>query len=211
MGNNNNISSIVYEKLSNLIENPVCELNFTNAFELIIAVVLSAQCTDKRVNLVTPVLFKKYPDCFALANANLEDLEKIIKSCGMYKTKAKHIKELAGQLAKDYNGQVPSDRERLESLSGVGRKTANVVLAVGFNIPAIPVDTHLIRVSNRLGLTTSEDPRIIEKDLEELFPKEKWNEIHHLLLLFGRYHCKAIKPNCENCVLCKYCKSPKFK
>jgi len=206
-----NTSNEIFINLSNLIKEPVCELNFRNNFELIIAVVLSAQCTDKRVNMVTPILFEKYPNCKDLANADLLDVENIIRPLGFFKVKSKNIINLSKELLSNFNGQVPNNMEELLTLSGVGRKTANVVLAVGFNIPAIPVDTHLIRVSNRLGFTTSEDPKVIEKDLQKLFNKELWIDVHHLLLLFGRYYCKAISPKCEGCVLRKYCKSPKIK
>ncbi len=191
-----------------MINDPICELNYNKDYELLIAVVLSAQCTDKRVNEVTKVLFEKY-DIYSLANADINDIKSIIKSCGMADKKSIYIKDIANRLVNDYNGQVPNDRDYLERLSGVGHKTCNVVLAHLFNEPTIAVDTHVKRVSNRLGIVNSEDVLKIEKDLEKLISKNKWSRFHLQMVLFGRYICKANKPICGDCLnknICKYYK-----
>ena len=187
-----------------------CELEYNKDYELLIATILSAQSTDKRVNLVTKVLFSKY-DIFSLKDANLSDIEKIIYPVGTHKRKAEYIKTVAIRLVSDYNGTVPNDRAYLESLPGVGRKTCNVVLSNIYNVPAIAVDTHVARVSFRLGLTKSDDVSIIEQDLMKFFPKDKWSRVHHQLVLFGRYICKSKNPDCNNCPFykCKYLKNNK--
>lgn len=195
----------IFRLLSSIIENPKCELNFNSNFELLIAVMLSAQCTDKRVNQVTEKLFKKYNTPIDFANISLNELEKEIYSCGFYHNKAKNIISMSKDLLEKFNGEVPNNREQLESLSGVGRKTANVVLNVGFNKNTIAVDTHVLRVSKRLQLTKSNNPLIVEKDLMKSFNEEDWGKLHHTLILFGRYYCKSQNPKCENCVLKKYC------
>lgn len=183
-----------------------CELLYNKDYELLIATVLSAQCTDKRVNEVTKILWEKY-DLKSLASANLKDIEKIIHSVGSYTKKASYLKNIAINLLNDYDGKVPNNREYLESLPGVGRKTCNVVLSNIYNVPCIAVDTHVERVSKRLGLAfKNDDVRTVEKKLERKFPKEKWGKLHHQLVLFGRYKCKAIKPDCENCQLKEFCK-----
>lgn len=183
-----------------------CELLYNKDYELLIATVLSAQCTDKRVNEVTKILWEKY-DLKSLASANLKDIEKIIHSVGSYTKKASYLKNIAIKLLKDYDGKVPNDREYLESLPGVGRKTCNVVLSNIYNVPCIAVDTHVERVSKRLGLALKKDDvRTVEKKLERKFPKEKWSKLHHQLVLFGRYKCKAIKPDCTDCHLKEFCK-----
>lgn len=200
-------SSEILSILKEIIPNPVCELNFNNNFELICAVMLSAQTTDKRVNMVTPALFNRYPDCRSLKQAKYEDVLEIIKSLGLAKNKAKNIIALAKMLDEDFNGIVPNTIEELEKLPGVGRKTASVILAVGYKIPAMPVDTHLQRLSMRLGYAKkNSDVLTCEKALKRHIPKNEWIDAHHLLLLFGRYHCKAINPNCNNCRLKEYCK-----
>ncbi len=199
----------IYNGLKSVIEDVRCELNYSNIFELLVAVVLSAQCTDKRVNLVTPNLFQQYPTCYDLAKANVDDLEKIIHSCGTYKIKSKNLIALSKDLVEKYDGQVPKTIEELIMLAGVGRKTASVVLAEGYKIPAFPVDTHILRVSNRLGLVDSDNPVVVEEKLKELFPQGYWIELHQLLVLFGRYKCKAIGYNCSTCALQKYCKTGK--
>ena len=183
------------------------ELNFENVYQLLVAVMLSAQCTDKRVNLVTPALFEAYPTIADLADSNAETVLKYIRSVSYPNSKAEHLVQMAKRVVNVYEGKIPDTREELQTLAGVGRKTANVVLAVGFNIPAFPVDTHLIRMSHRLGYAKKDDtPLEIEKKYTKYIPKEKWNIAHHLFLLFGRYHCKAIKPECENCKLKNICK-----
>ncbi len=182
-----------------------CELNYTKDYELLIATVLSAQCTDKRVNEVTKVLFQKY-DLEGLKKVDQKDIENIIRPCGSHTKKAGYIKTIATRLIEDYNGIVPNDREYLESLPGVGRKTCNVVLSNVYNVPAIAVDTHVARVSKRLGLAKeNDDVSVIEQKLMKKFPKDKWSRLHHQLVLFGRYHCTARNPKCEECLLKEKC------
>lgn len=186
-----------------------CELVYHKDYELLIATVLSAQCTDKRVNMVTKELFSKY-DIFSLAELPLKEIEKIIRPVGTYTRKAMYIKTIAESLVCDYNGVVPNDRKYLESLPGVGRKTCNVVLSNIYDVPAIAVDTHVERVSKRLGLAKDKDNvSVVEKKLQKFFPKEKWSRLHHQMVLFGRYQCKSVSPICENCKFqqdCKYFK-----
>lgn len=197
-------SKEVLEKLDSLFPNPICELNYDKDYELLIATLLSAQSTDKRVNSVTKILFSKY-DIFSLKDASIEDIEKIIYPVGTYKRKALYVKELAKRLVEDYSGVVPNNREYLEKLPGVGHKTCNVVLANIYNVPTIAVDTHVTRVANRLGLTKSEDVLKIEQDLMDFFPKNKWNRVHLQLVLFGRYICKSKKTECDKCPFeCQY-------
>lgn len=203
--NSKELSAFVIKNLKELITNPKSELNYKNPFELLIAVVLSAQCTDKRVNEVTKELFEKFGTCEKLGYANRDEIERIIKPCGFYKNKAKHIIEASKRIYEDFGGEVPKDMESLASLSGVGRKTASVILAVAFEIPAMPVDTHVFRVSRRLGLSKGKDVLEVEKDLKKIIPKEDWIDMHHYLLLFGRYYCKALKPSCENCRFKEIC------
>ena len=202
----------VLNYLDELYPNAYCELNYNKDYELLIAIVLSAQTTDKRVNKVTPVLFTKYKTLEELANANLEDIENIIKEIGTYKKKSIFIKEIAKSLVRDYNGTVPNDRKYLETLPGVGRKTTNVFLSEYYKVPSIAVDTHVERVSKRLKLckqnaTVNE----VEASLTKKIPKERWIKTHHQLIFFGRYHCKAMKPNCDSCKLQKICKYYKDK
>ena len=194
----------VFSYLDLLFPNPKCELEYNKDYELLIAIVLSAQTTDKRVNKVSRILFSKYPSLKELSEAKIEDIENIIKEIGTYHKKAVFVHEIALKLLdkKDLN-----DRKFLESLSGVGRKTANVFLAEIYNEPTIAVDTHVSRVSKRLGFCNLEDDVLtIERKLMKLIPKERWNRIHHQLVLFGRYYCKALKPECENCKLKDICK-----
>ena len=183
------------------------ELNYTNPFELLVAVVLSAQCTDKRVNLVTPALFKAYPTAFEMSGASLEDILHYISSVSYPNNKAKHLLGLSKALVEKYSGVVPESQDELQTLPGVGRKTANVVMAVAFDKPAMPVDTHVFRVSHRLGLVpkTATTPLAVEKKLVKNIPHEILGLAHHWLLLHGRYVCKALKPDCENCGLRLYC------
>ena len=193
--------------LDTIIPNPKCELEYNKDYELLIATMLSAQTTDKRVNEVTRVLFKKYPSLEALKDADIEDIKNIIKPIGTYNKKALNIKSIARELIDKSNSIVPNDREFLESLDGVGRKTTNVVLSNIYNVPCIAVDTHVSRVSKRLGIAgVNDDVSIIEKKLNKNFKNEDLCRLHHQLVLFGRYYCKAIKPECENCELKKYCK-----
>lgn len=197
----------IIEYLDELFPNPRCELNYNKDYELLIAVMLSAQTTDKRVNMVTDILFKKYDTLDKLANANLNDIINIIRPIGTFNKKANNIISISKSLIEDKNGIVPNDRNYLESLSGVGRKTTNVVLSNLYGVPCIAVDTHVSRVSKRLGIAKkNDDVLVIEKKLNKFFPKEKLNRLHHQLVLFGRYFCKAQKPNCENCKLKNICK-----
>ena len=197
---------LITSELDRLFDNPKCELNYTKDYELLIATVLSAQCTDKRVNVVTKDLFAKY-NIESLATINQKDLERIIYPCGSYTKKASYIITICNKLLNDYSGKVPNDRGYLESLPGVGRKTANVVLKNLYNVPCIPVDTHVIRVANRLGIVDNElNPLVIEQVLMERIPKKKWNKVGEQLLLFGRYHCKSINPNCKDCLFKRQCK-----
>lgn len=198
-------NKILLEKLDIMIKNPRCELNYNKDYELLIATVLSAQCTDKRVNMVTKELFSKY-DLFSLASANIIDIMNIIKPVGTFRRKAEYIIEISKRLKEDYDGKVPNDRKYLESLPGVGRKTCNVVLSNLYDVAAIAVDTHVERVSKRLGLAKKNDDVLtVENKLMKKLPKEKWSRLHHQLVLFGRYICKSIKPDCNNCLLKEYC------
>ena len=193
--------------LDELYPNPRCELNYNKDYELLIAVVLSAQTTDKRVNKVTEVLFKNYPTLEAIKTADIKDIEKIIKEIGTFRKKAVFVKEIASYLVDNCNSKVPNDRKILESISGVGRKTCNVVLSNLFDVPCIAVDTHVTRVSKRLGLARkNDDVETIEKKLMKKLDKSIWSKTHHQLVLFGRYNCKAIKPECKNCKLVSICK-----
>ncbi len=195
------------KNIKQLYPNPNCELNFDNDYQVVVAVILSAQCTDKRVNMVTPQLFKKYPDFFALSRADIFELQDIIRSCGFYNNKSKNLINMAKDVVSKYNGKLPSDKQKLTQLAGVGEKTANVVLASYFNQPAIAVDTHVFRVSNRLGLADAKTVDKTQKQLEQNVNKEDWINLHYSLVLHGRYVCKAIKPDCINCKLkttCKY-------
>lgn len=199
-------SDVIINGLEELFPDPKCELLYNKDYELLIATVLSAQCTDKRVNVVTEELFSKY-DIFSLSEIDVKEIESIIKPCGTYTKKALYIKSIASFLVRDYNGVVPNDREYLEAMPGVGRKTCNVVLSNLFNEPAIAVDTHVARVSLRLGLAKKgDDVYTIERKLMRKFPKDKWSRLHHQLVLFGRYKCKAIKPECNNCLFKSICK-----
>lgn len=185
-------------------------LEYSNAFELLIAVILSAQCTDARVNMTTPVLFKKYPNAQKLAKAKQEDVEHIIKSCGFFRMKARNIINCARELVEKHGAEVPREREQLEALAGVGRKTASVVMSVAFEEAAIAVDTHVFRVAHRLGLTLGKTPRDVENDLEAIVPRAKWRHAHHWLILHGRAICKAPTPLCPQCPVNELCPTPKI-
>ena len=203
-------NNLISDYLNYLFPNPKCELIYNTDYELLIAVVLSAQSTDKRVNLVTPVIFKKYPTLKDLKEADIKDLENIIRQVGSHHKKASYIKNIARILVDEYQGIVPRDRDKLIEFPGVGRKTANVFLSEYYNEPAIAVDTHVERVSKRLGLAYSKDDVLtIEKKLMNKFPKDKWAKLHLQLVLFGRYYCKAVKPECLNCKLKDICKEKK--
>ena len=183
-----------------------CELLYTKDYELVIAVMLSAQTTDKSVNAVTPILFKKYQTLDALYDEPLEDIEEIIKPIGLYKNKAKNLKGIVKDLKERFNGVVPSNKDELMTLPGVGNKTAGVIRAEIFQIPDLPVDTHILRISKRLNLAKKDDEPIdVERKLKKIIPEERWIKSHHQLIHFGRYYCMARSPKCENCKISDMC------
>lgn len=192
-------------RLEQAIPNPNMELQHRSPWELLIATILSAQCTDKRVNQVTPFLFRRYPTAKDLSKARLADVEQIIRSTGFFKSKAKNIVACSQAITERFDGRVPDRMEELVTLPGVGRKTANVVRGNAFKQPAVVVDTHVKRVANRLALTTSEDPDQIETDLQGLLPPAKWTAVSQRLLLHGRYHCTARAPQCKTCPIEPLC------
>lgn len=200
----------ILEYLDEVFPNPVCELNYTKDYELLLAIVMSAQTTDKRVNSVTKVLFNRYKTLEELSKANLSDIEEIIRPIGTFKKKSIFIKEIAKKLTEDNYAIVPNDRRYLESLPGVGRKTVNVFLSVIYNEPAIAVDTHVERVSKRLNLANQNDNVLeVEKKLMSKIPKNKWSKFHHQMVHFGRYKCKSISPICSDCKLKEICNNYK--
>ena len=206
---NNNIK-IIGDYLDEIFPNPKPELIFHSDYELLLAVMLSAQTTDKRVNTVTAVMFNKYPNLEKLKDAEIKDLENIIHPLGSFRKKAQYTKEIARIIVEEYNGVVPTNKDILTTLPGIGRKTANVFLSEFYGYPAIAVDTHVERVSKRLKMAyLKDDVYKVEKKLERKFPKEEWSKRHLQLVLFGRYHCKAIKPNCSNCKLKDICRDYK--
>lgn len=196
----------IIELLKKQYPNAVCSLNASNPFELLVAVRLSAQCTDARVNLVTPALFEKYKTLDDYCNAELEDVENLIKSCGFYKNKAQSIIGMAKRIRDDFAGEVPDNIDDLITLPGVGRKTANLIVGDVYNKESIVVDTHMIRISNRLGLVSEKDPAKIEFALKKIVPKEEGSDFCHRIVLFGRDTCPARKPLCDECILREYCK-----
>lgn len=192
--------------LDSLYPNPICELEYSKDYELLLAIVMSAQTTDKRVNMVNKELFKKYNTLDKLSKANIKDIEEIIKPIGTYKKKAVYIKEITTKLVNDNIKKIPNDREYLSTMPGVGRKTINVFLSVIYNEPVVAVDTHVNRVSKRLDLADEDDNVLeVEEKLTKLFPKENLSKIHHQLVFFGRYKCKSQKPECTNCKLKDIC------
>ena len=200
--------TIITSFLDELFPNAGCELNYHKDYELVIAVMLSAQTTDKSVNKVTDVLFSKYKNLDELNNASIIDIENIIKSIGLYQNKAKNLKGIVSDLINRFHYVVPSDKEELMSLPGVGNKTAGVIRAELFKIPELPVDTHVQRIAKRLNLAKEkDDPLEVERKLKKLFPKERWIKTHHQLIHFGRYFCLAKKPNCKSCKLKEICKN----
>ena len=195
--------------LSQDFPNPKSELNFNSPFELLVAVILSAQCTDKRVNQVTPALFEVAPTPEVMSALPLETIENLIRSCGFYHSKATYLKDMSTDIVNRFGGVVPSTLDELRTLKGVGRKTANVVYAVAFGGQAIAVDTHVFRVSNRLGIACANNVLDTEKQLMQAIPSDQWADSHHYILLHGRYVCKSQRPNCAECHvshLCKYYK-----
>ncbi|WP_270646989.1 endonuclease III [Paeniclostridium hominis] len=202
--NRENIKKIL-DILEQTYPDAECELNYTSAFELLIATILSAQCTDVRVNKVTAELFKKYNKPEDFAKLSTAEISEEIKSCGLYKSKAQKIKETSVILCSNYGGEVPDKMEELVKLPGVGRKTANVVLSNAFGVDAIAVDTHVFRVSNRIGLVKTDTPEKTEFELMKVLPKKRWSKSHHLIIFHGRRICKARKPECNICPIVEYC------
>lgn len=196
----------ILDGLNQLYPNAGPELHFSNPFETLVATILAAQCTDARVNQVTPALFRDYPDAAAMAKATPEEIFPYVKSCG-FKSKAVNIVNASRMIVEQFGGAVPSTLEELTQLPGVGRKTANVVLAFSFGLPAIPVDTHVFRVANRLGLSDALTVEETERQLMELIPKEDWSQAHHWMIYHGRRVCHSQKPECETCTLKPYCKA----
>ncbi|MBM3258184.1 MAG: endonuclease III [Candidatus Sericytochromatia bacterium] len=195
----------IWQALADTYPDARTELAFGNPFELLCAVILSAQCTDVRVNLVTPGLFRRFPDARALASADVAEVAALIRSCGLWPAKSRNLVAMAGMLVARHRGEVPDTREALEALPGVGRKTANVVLAQAFGVPALAVDTHVFRVARRLGLSRARDVLGVEEDLGIRLPQESWAEGHHWLILHGRRVCVARKPRCASCSLAADC------
>lgn len=207
--NENEIKSIL-DILSKEYSDAKCGLDYNNALELTIALILAAQCTDKRVNIIRPILFERYPDVQALAKASQEDVEEIIQSCGFYKNKAKNIISTANVIVDSFNGNVPYTMEHLTTLPGIGRKSANIILQECFDTTVgIAIDTHVGRITKRIGLTNNTDPIKIEQDLMNLLPKEMWNKINHLCVWHGRAICDAKKPKCDECPIKEICKYQK--
>ena len=199
--------SYISQYVDSLFPNAKCELFYSRDYELAIAVMLSAQTTDKAVNGVTQILFKKYPTLESLNKAKIEDIEDCIKSLGLYKNKAKNIKEMASILISDFSSKLPSDKNELQKLPGIGNKSAGVIRIEIFKIPDLPVDTHIIRITNRLGIANKKDEPIdIEKKLKKLIPESSWIKTHHQLIHFGRYFCTAKSPKCDECKLRDICK-----
>lgn len=195
----------ILEKLEIMHPDAVCELNYTTPFELLVAVILSAQCTDKRVNIVTEKLFKLYNTPEQFASLEESQLEPLIFSCGFYRNKARNIISASRDILTKFGGVVPDNIESLMTLSGVGKKTANVVYAVAFGGDAIAVDTHVLRLANRIGFCDTKDPLKVEQKLMQIIPKEKWSHAHHLLIHHGRYTCHSRMPDCNSCMICQYC------
>lgn len=193
------------EALEKLYPDAICSLNYSDAFQLLIATRLSAQCTDARVNIVTPNLFGRFPTAKAMAEAKVEEIEELIKTCGLYKTKAKDLKEIARAISEEYGGIVPDTIEELTKLQGVGRKTANLICGDVYKKPAIVTDTHFIRLCNRLGLVSTSVPLKVENEMRKLLPSDKSNDFCHRSVLFGRDICTARKAYCEKCPLSEFC------
>ena len=200
----------IFELLKKQYPDAKCSLDFNTPFEMMVAVMLSAQCTDERVNKVTAEFFPKYNTPKAFADMPLEDIENLIHSCGFYKNKAKNLKLASQKILTEFNGEVPQTMEELMSIPGVGRKSANVIMLEAFNNPqGIAVDTHAKRISNRIGFSNANEPQKIEQDLLKLFPKKYYYDANHILIWHGRNTCKSQKPNCENCCIKHLCKSYK--
>lgn len=205
MSDKSKIANELLDRLLLIHDNPVCELNYSTPFELLVAVILSAQCTDKRVNEVTAHIFDKYNTPEQFAAMPQEMLEGMIYSCGFYKNKAANIIKASNDIVNKFSGQVPGEIDDLMTLAGVGKKTANVVYSVAFGGQAIAVDTHVLRLANRIGFVKTDRPEVAEKALQKAIPHERWTQAHHLLIHHGRYICKARKPECDKCTICEYC------
>lgn len=204
-------TNYILDEMKRMFPDAKCALHHTNAYELIVAVVLSAQTTDEAVNKATPALFKRYPTVQDLAQGDVNEVAGYLKSIGLYRNKSRMIVNLAQSIVNDFDGEVPDTRKKLTSLAGVGRKTANVVLSVWFEIPAFAVDTHVERISKRLGLAKFDDSvEVVETKLKRKIDRSRWNEGHHLFIFFGRYHCLARNPKCEQCPFVSFCKKKKF-
>ncbi len=203
--NKKDITLKAVSALEKLYPDAICSLNYTDAFQLLIATRLSAQCTDARVNIVTPALFAAYPTAESMADATLEHIEELIKTCGLYKTKARDLIGISQMITHDFGGEIPSDIEKLTLLPGVGRKTANLVCGDIYGLPAIVCDTHFIRLCNRLGLVSTTDPKRVEDAMRRLLPPDKSNDFCHRSVLFGRDICTARKAYCERCPLNEIC------
>jgi endonuclease-3 len=195
----------IMRELARLYPDSRSALNFENPYQLLVGVILSAQCTDKRVNMVTPALFARYPDVAALAAADRKELQRLIKSTGFFRNKAKNLIKCCQQIVERHNGQVPETMHDLVRLAGIGRKTANVILGNAFDVPGIPVDTHVRRLSQRMGLTVHKNPVKIERDLMQLIPKNEWTMFGHHMIFHGRRVCKARKPRCAECAVARLC------
>jgi len=200
-------AKVIYSQLSKSYPNVRCELDYKNAFQLLVATVVSAQCTDKRVNQTTPALFKKYSNPQKMAKADLRDIQKLVKSTGFFRAKAKNIKGLSNKIMQDFDGKVPSNLEDLITLPGVGRKTANVVLGHAFGIPGITVDTHFGRLSRRFGWSKQNNPVKVEFEVGELIPEKEWTNLSQRMIWHGRRVCHSRKPACGACALAKLCPS----
>ncbi|MEG0594585.1 MAG: endonuclease III [Christensenella sp.] len=198
-------NSEIIERLRTKYSDVRSALVYENPFELLVATILAAQCTDVRVNIVTKELFRRYKTPMELARADVAEVESYIKTCGLYKNKAKNLVECAKRLVSEYGGVVPCTMEELVTLAGVGRKTANVVLAFAFGLPAFPVDTHVGRVSNRIGFAHSDNPNVVERQATQIIKKEDWSQAHHWLIWHGRRVCKAQKPLCDICCIADLC------
>lgn len=195
----------VLQELARAYPNATTELVYENSWQLLVATILSAQCTDKRVNMITPRIFARYPDAASLALASLDEVEYLIRDCGLFRSKAKNLIKTAQRVSTEFGGEVPSDRELLMTLPGVGRKTANVVLSSAFGQDAIAVDTHVFRLSRRLGWSQAKDPLVTEKDLMAILPQSTWSDAHHWLIWHGRRVCHAVRPACHSCPVLAWC------
>ncbi len=203
-------SDRILNQLQQMFPNARCELNHESPFQLLVAVVLSAQTTDAAVNKITPALFESYPDAYTMSQASIEEIESKIKSIGLYHNKAKSLIALSKELVASYDGVVPSSMKQLTKLAGVGRKSANVVRGVCFDIPSMPVDTHVNRISKRLGFAKKNDTvEQVETKLKRKIKRERWNQAHHLMIFFGRYHCLARNPLCDKCPFIEICRKDK--